>query len=802
VQGGQSVTLTAVVTNDQSNAGVTWSVTGGTLSNQTATTATYTAPTATATAQSITVTAKSKADTTKSGSVTLTVPAAVQTGTISGDISAWGTCSYTVPAPPTTVSINTTPVQTTTTDSTGSFSFANVPYGSYTITPSISGVSAIFSPSTQSVTLGSSSAQANFYAEFDYTISGTVSYAGKQTGPIYLTLIQYYDTGYSINALAYPEDIGTSIAAPGTFTIHGVQPGTCALQAWMDNVGVGVTNATNPTGLVTNVKVSDASLTGVNVTLTDPAPITLSATPPLTSVQPFSQGARVTYEPIGLYGGYGNPVRNNNAGYIEDLVSFYTLQWSTDSTFATIAGSKTFPSVGLNTLSTWLVDGLTDGTSYYFRANGTAGSSTSSWSQVYGPVTIGAAAGTSTVSGNITFSGTPTGPLYVVFDDYDTVVIANPVSPQPYSILLTNGSNNSFYAFIDQNNDGILDAGDIASAASPEFTINGDTTEDLTLFSGNSNVSLTTASDQTYDYQSGYVPSQGYTLSLSVKPGIKEPVAVTLLSGPNVMAPVDIGQNGLDGSPTTPFGVTTISLLGGTPKAGDAYGLQITYSDGSSETVTKTLSGVLGFFGANPSPVGIGTDLKPTFSWTDPPNAANYTYFFDVTEQGGNMEGWQIPKPSLNPTGFSSTITSIPWGVDPTGSGSVDEMSTLQNQIDSMWQVKAVDSNSNSSTMYVYYWPGDPFVSLPNPNPSTLGPATVGQSYTGTIIATGGTASYTFTVFGLSDGLSSSASGETLTISGTPTAAATVAFQVSVKDSTGSFGVTYGPVPYTISVTP
>jgi hypothetical protein len=239
--------------------------------------------------------------------------------------------------------------------------------------------------------------------------------------------------------------------------------------------------------------------------------------------------------------------------------------------------------------------------------------------------------------------------------------------------------------------------------------------------------------------------------------------------------------------------------LSGTPNVGDAYGLQITYSDGSSETVTRKVSGVVGSFGANPSPVGTGTNLTPTFSWTDPANAADYTYSFFVAENGGNYETWFVPNWVTSPTGFSSAITSITWGVDPTGSGSVDQMSTLENHVDSYWQIKAVDSNGNSSVMYVYYYPNDLFLSLPSPNPSTLGSATVGQSYTGTIVASEGTAPYTFTVFGLSDGLSYSASGETLTISGTPASAATVTFQVIVQDSTG---MTYGPVAYTISVTP
>ena len=83
VDGGDSITLTAAVTNDQNRAGVTWTLSGGgTLSNTTTTSATYTAPAATSSAQTITVTATSVADTTKTGTTTITVAAkpAITTG--------------------------------------------------------------------------------------------------------------------------------------------------------------------------------------------------------------------------------------------------------------------------------------------------------------------------------------------------------------------------------------------------------------------------------------------------------------------------------------------------------------------------------------------------------------------------------------------------------------------------------------------------------------------------------------------------------------------------------------------------
>ncbi len=76
-----AASLTATVTNDSANAGVTWSVTCGstgtgacgTVSNTTATTATYTAPAASPTANTVTVTATSVTDTSKSASAEITI---------------------------------------------------------------------------------------------------------------------------------------------------------------------------------------------------------------------------------------------------------------------------------------------------------------------------------------------------------------------------------------------------------------------------------------------------------------------------------------------------------------------------------------------------------------------------------------------------------------------------------------------------------------------------------------------------------------------------------------------------------
>ena len=94
------------------------------------------------------------------------------------------------------------------------------------------------------------------------------------------------------------------------------------------------------------------------------------------------------------------------------------------------------------------------------------------------------------------------------------------------------------------------------------------------------------------------------------------------------------------------------------------------------------------------------------------------------------------------------------------------------------------------------YYPDYPYLTLPAANPATLGAATVGQSYSGAITAANGNPPYTFVVNGLSDGLTYSSDGTTLTISGTPIAAGTISFEVYATDNF----IYWGPVTYTINV--
>ena len=607
---------------------------------------------------------------------------------VSGQIMLTNYCGSGLTMPPITVSINTSPVQTTTTDGSGNYSFASIPNGTYTITPSITGPSSVFYPASASVTVNNGAVTGeNFQVALGYTVSGTVSYSGSHTGQVYLSLVN--------NNCGGNNGPGTSITAPGSFTIHGVSPGTYTLAAGMDILGYGATNASDPSGNA-SVTVGTANVTNANVAMGDPTAVTLSSGPKLKNANPINGGLIVNYKPI-----------TNSNGL--ELATSYTLQWSTSSTFSSVTGSKTFAATGgQGGADIWIVSGLTNGAVYYLRAEGMAGSSTSSWSSIIGPYTVGAPTTGNTVSGTVTFTGTATGPLYVGFYDLNTNavyadVIANPVSPQAYTVQVPSGTSYYFFGIIDQNNDGIIDPGDITNthdnANNQTTTVSGNATMNLTLQNANSTPMVTTQSIQSTN-TSGTVTT--YNLGLVVREGNKLPVAVQVLSGPNILIPVDVSMCTTCGTPQYDY---YVGINGVQPNVGDTYSFKVTYSDQTSETLSASVTAVLSAFPTNLAPTGAGTSTTPTFTWTDPTNASSYIYQFYLWDQNGNTI-WQIPGNNSKVSGFTSSITSITWGTDPTGdTTNTPTVTSLTSGATYNWSIAAQDANGNSAQTQVQYIP-------------------------------------------------------------------------------------------------
>src|SRR5882672_533931 len=478
-------------------------------------------------------------------SITVSVPAGATTGNVV--VTVLGTASngsaFTVLASCTTncslsgtvtgpwvanvtISLTGTATLSTTTAANGTYSFANLAAGSYTITPTLAGYN--YTPTPPTIAISSNTVQ-NFVATpvmTSYSISGKVSYSGTQTGTTIIRVIPSGCTG-GCNIVA-----GTSFpnapSSSGTpYTVRGLQPagsggnanGSYIVTAEIDPTpGTGEPNSSDPTGSTSTITISAADVTGQDFSINDRTP-PLAMTPTQLNISPGSQMALVMYKA---------PKDTNG----EEIATSYTIFIGTDVN-ASNGTPVTFPAHGTHD-NNYIFHGITNGI-YYFKILAHNVNGDSAPSAVVGPVTVGPTTGANMVSGTVTFLGAATGPLYVgVFDNNTGTIyvqtIASPVSPQTYSVSgVPNGTYQNF-AIIDMNNDGLIGVGDLQNVnnnnSGPQVTVNGgNVTGSMTLSSATMTVNVATNHQQ--------FSGSSYNLSLRVNWGTKRPVSVTLFSGPN-----------------------------------------------------------------------------------------------------------------------------------------------------------------------------------------------------------------------------------------------------------------------------
>jgi hypothetical protein len=594
-------------------------------------------------------------------------------------------------------------------DDSATYTFANVPNGNYTITPSMSGASTVFTPATMNVTVNNANlTDKNFLVQVGYTISGTIAYTGSNSGPINLALINNNCGG---NGLP-----GTSISVPGVFSIRGVSPGTYTVVAWMDTQGKGHPNTSDPQA-TKSFNVTEESVTNAAITLADPTPSLPAGGPKIDLVMPADKGVIISY---------GGITDNNGI----EAVTSYEVQWSTSSSF-TSPSTHTFPANGTRGASIWILNSsttgvtassLTNGTAYHFRARGILGANHTSWTNWGSPtaVTLGQPSGTgyNTITGAVTIpSGvTVTGPLYVGFYSNTKGIFATRIaapssgSPNAFTAYVPSGNNYFFFGILDQNNNGIVDVGDLSNtddnSGGSMVNVSGNMTgQNKTLPFRNSAASIYTRYNSQVNSGGTY---SNYTVTVDVKGSAKLPLSAVLTAGPNLLHPVDLGMCLDCGNARLQYvaDLGSPSQGGPVPAVNDTYSLTVTYSDGTTEILTPKVTGVLGAaqLTTDMLPSVTSNSLQPTFTWTYPASPANYTYEFGVSKENGG-DVWYIPGNGSATNGFSySDIpgASITWGVDPndsnnTPSGNLSSSSTYH------WWITVSDSNMNSAQAQTYF---------------------------------------------------------------------------------------------------
>jgi hypothetical protein len=662
-------------------------------------------------------------DTYGHNSATVTYSIAVNAlSQISGQIFLTSGCGN-VTMPPITLTINTTPSpQQTTSDSNGNYSFSNIPNGTYTITPSITGASSVFYPGAETniVVNNSPVSGENFYAQLGYTVSGTIDYSGTQTGATYITL-DNVNCGGGSSGFGTALTQAARVASGGAYTIHGVPPGTYSVYAEMDTLGTGEPNVVDPSGTSGATITVSANVTGAIDTLINPTVAVPSSAPSFEAINPANNGVVILY----------NPITSNG---VEQATS-YDVQWSSTSSF-TSTSSYTFPANGKGT-TVWILNNglvnmtgtLTNGVAYYFRARGNTSAGHGPWAVFGGStptaITVGSNTSGNTVSGTVTIPSTvtiaSTAVLYAGFYNPNTgAIYADRITspsnstPNPYTVTVPSGTAYIQFAILDQQNDGLVEATDPNNTNSNNTTIAIDgsmTGVDETLSGANSIATVTTQYYQnTY---SGSSTQSGYNLAFKIAGQDKLPISVELTGGPNVIDPIDI-SNYCQGCGHPQF-QTYMNVESDTPSVGHTYSFLVTYSDGTSETVTTAVTGWNGTnavggaadLPTNLAPSGPSSGSEtPTFTWTYPANAGDYVYEFGLTDNNGNQI-WSIPDEDSNVNGFTSAQIPQPpglvWNDDTTESGNSPTPSQLVSGNTYDWELQVLDSYGNQVQVTLYF---------------------------------------------------------------------------------------------------
>jgi hypothetical protein len=251
------------------------------------------------------------------------------------------------------------------------------------------------------------------------------------------------------------------------------------------------------------------------------------------------------------------------------------------------------------------------------------------------------------------------------------------------------------YTFLDLNNSGGYDVGDIGQLDNDDFTAEVTVSTgpaaapDITL--ANNVDAVARVGTQHGKNEQG----EWYNLLPLVQSMKKQVINVQVVSGLNISGPLDLAvSEGIEFEcwPWVPS----------RPVVGDTYRFKITYADGTpatdddnpSETVDRSVTAVLDGLPTPISPVGyIPFSPTPTFSWAPPsPAPAEYVYSLWVSDNNHNdvWDAWAI----------SSSTTSLLYG----SRGDVMEPALSDGTMYN-WSLNVADRYGNQAQNQVYFTP-------------------------------------------------------------------------------------------------
>ena len=480
------------------------------------------------------------------------------------------------------------------TDASGEFHFTGLLSGNYTLLPTHAGYT-FRTPSVAARILAQNATtqDVEVLTPSACRASGNVAYTGNKTGRIYVKL------NYST--------LGTSVAGPGPFSIRGVAPGTYSLHAYLDAIGDGIERITSPSADMAGFTVNGTSLSGLNLTLTDPVPpLSPPQTPQNVIVSPGDRAVLVSWS--------DQSVQN------VQTTTGYRIDWGTTSS----ANSFTRIFLG-NSAFLPLENGQ-----YYFKVVSLVGTTESEPSPVIGPVTVGPAkdSGPYSVSGQIVGPSSASAIVYAFLLDlngkFARSFIPARVEPQggEYRYVFSGlaSGNYQVYALVDNNSNGDFDEGDQVSERNKDAQTGFNVTQNVVR-----NITLDTRNviASTYSTHQSNYGDEHFRMEFRLDAVTKFPVTVAL-SAP--MLPMR------DLALMTDTAFTWLDFGGQMPEPGETYVFNLAYRDGRTEALQLRAPAFL------PLAQNLRVDTTngrthPIFKWDTPPTMGGMsplTYTFNL----------------------------------------------------------------------------------------------------------------------------------------------------------------------------